>query len=84
MIIKKDVKPAGNMGKVLVPTELIGKTVYVITDTDISELQELMTMTLLYRKIYSFEQSKLASDVTEFKRDALMRLARLEGIVSGQ
>ena len=81
MIIKKTVNRVGNASHVVLPKDLIGSKVWVVTDQDINDLQELITTTLLYRKAYKHDQAEFVKDFEKFESYVELRLERLEKIL---
>ncbi len=81
MIIKKPVKKFGTTAHVIVPFVNIGKTVYVVSEESALELEELVTITLLYRKAQTYEQSQMIKNFREFQEKIEARLIRLEKIM---
>ena len=78
MLEKKLVRKMSNIAHILLPKEMIGQEVYVISQESIRELEDLITMTLLYRKVQMAEQKELKDDLDKFKAEVLLRLKRLE------
>jgi len=70
-----------NAGRVLLPKKYIGTEVWIISDKDIDDLQELITITLLYRKAYKLQQSEFIEEFEKSKADFERRIKRLEGIL---
>ena len=77
-IIRKKVTVVVHGAHVLVPKEWLGSMVYVVSDAAINELEELITITLLYRKAQAYEQSVLRKEWWDFRAEILTRLNRLD------
>ena len=81
-IYKKKVKPYGARGAhVTLPTECLGKTVYVLFEDTKNELEELINNTLLIRKLDILERKEFSRKFEEFKNEVGERLLRLERVV---
>ena len=57
---------------------------WIISETDMDDLKELVEMTLLYRKAYKHDQTEFQKEFAEFKANVLDRLRRLESIAISQ
>lgn len=80
-IIERIVKKQGNIAHVTIPKTLIGSKVWIVTDKDMGDLQELIQMTLLYRKAYKYDQSTFIKDFDGWKAGVENRLKRIESIL---
>jgi len=78
MLVKRKAKNFGNGAHVIVPVELADKIVYIVSDNDVLELQELIEKTLLLRKIDAFTKTEFNKDYEDFKREVKARLSALE------
>ncbi len=80
-IIRKAVTKSGGTGHIILPKQLVGKEVWVVSDDDMDELKDLIQTTLLYRKAYKHDQDSFMKDYEDFKRDIKYKVKRLEDIL---
>ena len=83
MFEKKQIAQSGNIGIIRMPKELIGQRVYVVTEDESIELQDLVSRSLMYRKVDRLEQKERDKELEEFKREVLYRVQCLENCVYG-
>lgn len=80
-IWRKNVTAAGEAGRIMVPKALVGETIWVVSQKDVDDLQELITTTLLYRKTYQYQQAEFLEEFAKFKKDMELRVNRIENII---
>ena len=78
MLVKRTAKKFGNGAHVIVPVELADKDIYIVSDENVLELQELIEKTLLLHKIDAFTKTEFNKDYEDFKREIRARLSALE------
>lgn len=80
-ILKKTVKKYGTTCMVGVPRDWNGKEVWIVSEPDMGSLQEVLEMTLLYRKAYKHDQSEFHKDYKNWKIGVENRLKRIEDLL---
>ena len=78
MLVKRKAKKFGNGAHVIVPVELADKDVYIVSDQQVIDLQELIEKTLILRKLDAFTKKEFQKEYEEFKREIRARLTALE------
>ena len=83
-ILKARTVKQGNSVLIRLPKEAYdfvekqGKDVWVLYDSEMDELRELIEVTLLHRKAFKLQQSELLQDFHEFKLKTDERIRRIE------
>ena len=78
-IYEKEVKPWGTNGAhVTVTKKLIGKTVFIVDQDIMIDLEELIKSTLLLRKMDMLERGEFSKRFDTFKTEVGERLLRIE------
>ena len=84
MIAEKPViKYGSGSGHIVLPYQMIGQKVWVVSKEDASSLKELIEKTLIMRNIDRLDSKEFSEKFHIFQRDICYRITRLENVVYG-
>lgn len=82
MLLNKIVSRYGQNSHVILPANLVGAEVYVLTKSELDKTFDFLDSALIKQKVYEQELQKIKSDLENFKNISNSRLTYLEKIVS--
>ncbi len=81
MIIRKEVASNGTSGKLVLPEDLIGKFVYVITDDELDKTYNLLDEAMIKLKIYNQKIQDFEKELDLHKSIMNTRMTYIEKII---